>query len=242
MLLTIEDEQLNTSLSGMRSEVRKALTLQDAAQRLMERFRSEFAESVVLARTYATLPFRLLPEGDKQFAVSRYGELAEETRVLSLLGTAGTEAAWGHRYGSRDHLCIPLLSEEAVAEMPMVAALIHQLGNSLSWYQSVTQSSSSDAFGMFTESFFVKDASTARDALGRLMIPAQDFVRESGVRSVFGVGGSFIDSGINLVCIIFSREAFNETPSWLLRIPLILATSSRPLVSGENLYSTSENS
>jgi hypothetical protein len=89
---------------------------------------------------------------------------------------------------------------------------------------------------VFTDTFFVRDASEAVDSSGRLMIPARDFVREFDIRSVFGVGGEFLAEGIVVVCIFFSTELLNSTPKWLLRLPLVLATVTRSSVSEGKLY------
>lgn len=224
-------------MAQLRSEVRKASTVQEASQRLMDRFRVDFAESVILARTYATVPYRLLPVRDRDFVQSvaqtrnMADALGRETRVLSLLGTAGVEPAWGDRYKSRNHLGIPLFSEDVMAEIPMMAALIRQLGSSATWFDKRTPSAQGvESFGVFTGSFFVQNPSHARDQAGRLLIPAQEFVQQYNVRTVFGVGGEFLASRMVLVCIFFSNERLEQTPPWLLRLPLMLATATRPLV------------
>jgi hypothetical protein len=110
----------------------------------MENFRETFADSIALARTYATVPLSLLPEADRLFvenvveSAAVPEQLNENMRVLSLLGTAGVRPEWCQRQGSRGHLAIPLLSEDFVAGIPMLANLIQQLGSSRSWYQKHT--------------------------------------------------------------------------------------------------------
>ncbi len=245
MPLTLDAAAVEPLLAELRVEVRKGNTLQDASQRLMDRFQLEFAESLVLARTYATIPYGILPARDRAFvqSVAQTRSMAHllrpETRVLSLLGTAGIEPAWRDRCASRDHLGIPLLSEDAVAEIPMVAALTRQLGNSISWYEKRSPTPSAERFGVFTESFFITDPWRARDYAGRLLIPARQFVQTYNVNTVFGVGGQFLASRIILVSIFFSSESLQQTPPWLLRLPLILATATTPLVSRGKLYGPS---
>lgn len=46
---------------------------------------------------------------------------------------------------------------------------------------------------------------SARDAAGRRIIPAADFVSEQNVKTVFGTGGFYPD-GTLVVCIVFTRE------------------------------------
>jgi hypothetical protein len=54
------------------------------------------------------------------------------------------------------------------------------------------------------------DAATAKDSLGRLIIPAQDFVEEQGVKSVFGMGGFYPDNTL-IVIIVFARETLRRS-------------------------------
>jgi hypothetical protein len=238
-----ESEAAELTLAKMRSRARRGRSLQECCQSVMEDFAETFAESLALARTYATVPFNLLPEVDRLFverivqSQSANDLLNDNTRVLSLMGTAGVRPEWRQRYQSRGHLGIPLLSEDFVSEIPMLASLIQQLGSSRSWFQKHTGPSTHvNNFGVFTETFFVPDAVQSVDSAGRLMIPAQDFVQEYGVRSVFGVGGEFLIEGIVVVSIFFSTERLASTPKWLLRLPLLLATVTRSLVSEGRLY------
>jgi hypothetical protein len=248
MFLTEADAEL--MLAALRREALQGSTLQESLQRAMEDFHKNFVESVVLARTYATITFGALPARDRSFVVRAVTEkgnqshaLHQETPVLSLLGTAGVEQAWCDRYRSRGHLAIPLLSEEFVSGSPMVAGLVRQLGMSVDRvFRSMVFGSRAAAptgaedFGAFAESFFVRDAVRSRDHAGRLLIPAQDFVRTYGVRTVLGVGGQYSPAGMVLVCVVFSREALHQTPTWLLRLPLLLGTSTRQLVSEGKLF------
>jgi hypothetical protein len=236
------------TLAKMRAQARKGRSLQECCQRLMEDFHEAFTDSIVLARTYATVPFGLLPAPDRLFVeniVDRQGAgrlLNDDTRVLSLLGTCGVRPQWRNRYQSSGHLAIPLLSEEFVEGIPMLANLIQQLGSSRSWYQKYTGPSAQvNHFGVFTETFFVTDAAESVDSSGRLLIPAQDFVQEFNIQSVFGVGGEFMAEGIVVVTIFFSTEKLASTPKWLLRVPLLLATVTRSLVADGKLYAPDLN-
>ena len=244
MPLIENPETVDQSIAEIRRETRKGLTVQDAAQKFVQAFYSQFPDSTVLARIYATVPFGSLPERDRLFITSNTQEsqlqpaINDDTRILSLLGSTGKESAWCDRYQSKSHLGIPLLSEEVVAQLPMIAGLIDQIGSSARWYSKLsTASEKSDSFGLFTESFFVADAASSRDNMGRLLIPAQDFVAKYGVRSVLGVGGEFPNTGMILLCIIFSSEFLHETPGWLARLPLALGTITQQLVTAGDIYS-----
>jgi hypothetical protein len=229
-------------LVELRREARNRETVQEACQGVMQSLAARLSESLVLARVYMTVPWQNLPEADRVFARTVAGNLTaghllrNDTRVLSLLGTAGVEPEWRDRYSSRNHLAIPLLSPEFVAEIPMVAGLLDQLGSSVRWYGQMTPSAGRDTFGVFTGTFFVGDARTGRDHTGRLLIPAQDFVQHYGIRSVFGVGGQFHASGIILACIFFSNVTLEETPAWLLRVPVMIASVTQPLLDAGRIY------
>jgi hypothetical protein len=83
-----------------------------------------------LARVFVTLPFDALEPGQQAFAESVLGHRPESPRMkcLTLLATAGDEAAWNSRHSSTGHRALPLPSAAAVARSPMIAQLIRQLG------------------------------------------------------------------------------------------------------------------
>lgn len=231
-------------LADLRREARRAETVQQACQGVVQGIADRFTGALQLARVYLTVPWQILPEADKLFARMIAGNLVaghllrNDTRVLSLLGTAGAEPEWCDRYNSRGHLAIPLLSPEFVAGIPMVAGLMDQLGSSVHWYgHMASPSPGKETFGVFTGTFFVPDARTGQDSAGRLLIPAQEFVERYGIRSVFGVGGQFQSSGMMLICIFFTNQELEETPSWLLRLPVMIASVTLDLVSEGRIYS-----
>jgi len=242
MITLADSAAADKILSEVRREARSSETVQAACQRVMEGLVARLSSSLLLARAYLTVPWQNLPEADRLFARTVAANAASahllrnDTRVLSLLGTAGLEPSWRDRYSSSGHLAIPLLSPEFVAGIPMVAGLIDQLGSSVRWYGQISQGATKDTFGVFTGSFFVPDASSTRDSAGRLLIPAQDFVKRYGIRSVFGVGGQFQASGMILVCIFFSNVELDETPGWLLRLPLIIAGITQPLLASGRTF------
>jgi len=67
--------------------------------------------------------------------------------------------------------------------------------------------------------FYVADAKTERDTAGRLVIPAQDFVATYRVKTVFGMGGSYM-GGVFATYILFSRD---EVPKSVAQryVPLV---------------------
>ena len=64
--------------------------------------------------------------------------------------------------------------------------------------------------GRLSGTFYVEDASAARDNLSRPIIAAQDFVKDCGIRTVFGIGGGYITSAKFFTCICFTTQAIEK--------------------------------
>jgi hypothetical protein len=199
-------------------------TFEQEAQELMEALYSEFRSSLVLVRTFITVPYRRLPP-DIQRAVNDTSQVQgvrelvkPDTLVLTLAGTAGRELAWNDRRYSRGHRGIPLVSSKFVSTIPMVARLLRQMGLGIEWIDSGDVS-------LFDQSvasrlFYVPDAAVTVDAQRRKVIPDQNFVRAHGVKTVFGVGGSFVMSQSSLMAMIaFCSESVPKgVASWFSTI------------------------
>jgi hypothetical protein len=185
-------------------------TLEEAAQRFCDLFYGAFTDTT-LVRVFGTVPLGRLGRRELAFIDAliarepRPMRLGQNDPVLTLFGTRGIEPAWCSREASTGHLAIPLASEEFVAEIPMLARLLSELGfGSLgarngSWQFVSRVPAGSDGL------FFVGDARTATDERGRLIIPAAEFVERYHVRSVFGFGGEVAGQSMMLSTIVFSR-------------------------------------
>jgi hypothetical protein len=57
--------------------------------------------------------------------------------------------------------------------------------------------------------FYVGEASTARDDAGRAIIPARDFIDAHRIATVFGMGGAYVD-GTLAVAILFTQEPLDR--------------------------------
>jgi hypothetical protein len=218
------DDDFERFWSPVATEVGAASSLEGAAQAFCERFYAEFAESAVLVRAFVTLPFAALGQSERDVArtfAERAGHgalLGDATPVLTLLGTYGIEPRWRRRSESRGHLAIPLLSEELVGEIPMIARLLGEIGfpelrPGRDDWQFVKRVGGGDGL------FFVGDARTTTDERGRLIIPATEFVDRYGVRSVFGFGGPY-EGATFLSVIVFCRQAILRS-SAIRFVPLI---------------------
>jgi hypothetical protein len=199
----------STVLDELRTDIRACPSLERAAQQVAKRIHERFAEVAVLTRVYAVLKFGDLPADVTSF-VETLGKddpsrIVPATPVLTLLGTHGVKEEWCDRHRSRGHKGIPLLSGAFVDAIPMLARLLRELGIDLSWLDDAPEVATRRLLGGFNGTFYVQDAATARDGQGRRIIPAEDFVAEHGVKTVFGNGGFYPD-GTLVVCIVFTRE------------------------------------
>ena len=202
-------EDWPSTLDGVGEAARAAKSLEEACA-VTTRYLAKTFPSTVLARIYATMPYAKLPPAEKASVdalAAKAGQVTrEEMPVLVLLGTHGVEEAWCDRTRSRGHLAIPLISAAFVEGIPMMARLFKELGFDLSWLDEAPELNARKLMGGFNGVFFVDDARTVRDAAGRLVIPAQDFVSDYQVKSVFGMGGVYPD-GMLVSCIVFCRES-----------------------------------
>ena len=194
-----------------RPRVVAAGSLEGAAQELVDSLALRFGESVVLARTFAGVPFARLPERVQESArgfASAAGApaaLDAATPVLSLIGSQGREPEWRDRRLSKGHAGVPLLSSTFVEGIPMIAALLRTLGASLDWVDARDAAAVARLARPGTGQLFVADAASARDARGRRLVAAQDFVARHGVASVFGFGGRYPDNRL-LATVVFCRD------------------------------------
>jgi hypothetical protein len=186
-------------------------SLERAARRCVDAFYDAFQESVVLLRAFLTVAFETLPPFQRAFverlaaAHDAAEQLGAATPVLSLLATRGVEPYWNDRRSSQGHVGIPFLNSRFITGVPMVAALLKELGLSLDWIDRQDAGMLKRALGRSTGLFLVEHASSATDTLGRKIISAQDFVERYGIESVFGAGGAYFGGQI-LVYIAFCRH------------------------------------
>lgn len=204
-----------TAIQGVAKEnSESSSTICAAAQRLTDEVFNALDGSAVLARFYVTERYGDLPDAVRQFALDiaqKRGvghELRDGTPVLALAGTTGKEIAWCDRNRSQRHLAIPLTSSSLVDAIPMVAALLQQMGVGIDWLDKEDPyvDVSTNRLG---GNFYVRDASQATDLQGRKLIPAAEFVMKYDVRTVFGLGNAYADGRIG-VLIVFCRDIVPE--------------------------------
>ena len=187
-------------------------SLEEAAQGIVGVLREAFVDpatgesAFVLARMFLTQECAALPEEIQ--GVLPEGT-APATRCLTLLATDGEEPTWRDRRGSRGHQAIPLPSPEVLRQAPMVAALIEQLDVHP---DDVIRGTASDV--AITRADF--DVFHVPEAVGSPLVPAQDFVREYGVRSVLGCGG-LLPHGDLFALVLFSRTQIPRATAEVFR-------------------------
>lgn len=200
-----------TVLDELREQLRPCTSLEAVAATTASYLYATFSETTALARVYTLLPFRDLPRDVASFVENVVQEKGAglghtpDTPVLTLMGTHGARSEWCDRRKSVGHKGIPLLSMSFVESIPMLARLLKELGLDLAWLDEAPEVNARRLVGGFNGVFYVSDATSSRDALGRQIIPAQDFVASEGVKSVIGMGGFYPD-GTLVVAIAFTRE------------------------------------
>ncbi len=206
-----------------RSVGREPASVEEAAQTFAESFNDTF-ETVVLCRVFIVISFSRLPDPEQAYL---NGQLPHEERlrahtpVLVLLGTAGRAAPWSNRLLSEGHRAIPLLDVAYVSGIPMLAKLLADLQVDFSGLDDGRPIVTRKLLGSNNNAFFVDDARTSVDAQGRHIIPSREFVEGYGVRTVFGMGGSYAD-GTLLTAIVFTNELIDRLS--VGRFPSLIGT------------------
>lgn len=166
----------------------------------------------VLVRFFKTQRFGELDQNLRRFAVRMLGsaEASPTIKCLVLVASAGQRPEWNSTELSKGHLAIPLPSAEAVAKFPMISQLLSQMGVSVEALLGVDPNLVLD---MNEHSLGVFHVPEAR---GSSYVPAQEFVRENGVKSVVGFGGPF-STGDVFVVVLFSRVYIPRPTAELFR-------------------------
>jgi hypothetical protein len=213
-------------------------SVEAAAKSFVGAFFDGFTD-IALVRIFTVVPAGAVPARERAFAVrAAAGHLgfSDSTPVLTLLGTRGRDVAWNDRRVSNGHLCIPLLDRSFVDGAPMLAKLLADLDVDLSAFDDGRPIATRRLLGGKNGMFYVPDASTALDAQGRHIIADQSFVRRHSIRTVFGMGGAYLD-GTLVTSIVFctsapSRLVVDRFPSLIVSFKIATAE----LVANQRLF------
>jgi len=236
--------QIEALRDGLTRDLPATRTLATAAQLFVERLVGGFA-SVALARVFHVTALRRLPsdvQADAAAFASSAGRtvpLDASTPVLTLMGTAGDEPAWNDRTRSEGHRAIPLVDKRLVDGAPMIAALLAGLDVELAPLEVNGPIQLRFLSGGINARFYVPDARTTKDARGRLIIANEPFVANHGIRTVFGMGGAFLDGSL-IASILFTREELSAAE--VDRFPSFIGTfkiATGPLVEAGALLTSS---
>ncbi|MBW4570345.1 MAG: hypothetical protein KME31_20670 [Tolypothrix carrinoi HA7290-LM1] len=120
-------------------------------------------------------------------------------KCLTMLATVGDKPEWNSRHSSVGHKIIPLVSEDVVAQFPMISQLLKQFGLDVSM---VIRSGRQLIIGSEERKLNVFYVPVAK---GSPYIPSQEsFVIPFNIKSVLGFGG-LLPSGNLFAIIIFSK-------------------------------------
>lgn len=182
-------------------------SMEETAGRIVRYFYDNLIDGQTGGRACALVRF---------FKTHKYGQLDNELRTsagnmlgdvtafhdmkcLVLLATAGERPEWESRKTSTGHKAIPLPSENAVQQIPMIKNLIHQLGISVGMFVNPAPELLLDMEQKTYNVFHVPEAS------GSPYIPAQkEFVIPYGIKSALGFGG-MLPSGDIFAIIMFLK-------------------------------------
>ena len=193
---------------------------QQVAARIVDLFYDTFVDAntgeraCVLVRCFETAPYARLPLDYRDAADRLLAEIPSQPnmRCLTLQATRGMKQLWNDPATSVGHQAIPLPSAEIVRKAPMISRLLDQLGLPAEQLLA-TPSSTEIILDTLPRSFNVFHVPRAP---GSPFIPAQDFIKSNGVRSVVGLGGLLPDGELFAV-ILFCRVPISREVASLFR-------------------------
>jgi hypothetical protein len=225
--------------TAIRAEAQGLSYTQEVSQRIAHTIFREFEGAAALIRVYMTAEVSTLPAFNRAFVdqlVKVRGVaplLKENTLVLSLLGTAGIEPAWNRVAQSEGHVGIPLLGSEFVQSIPMISRLLLDLGVGLHWLDARNAGIGAEvSAGAISGLFYVEDARTTVDDQQRHVIPARSFVDHHGIRTVFGVGGTYMKPDDLIAVVCFTKETLrrHELLPYLALLTAIKSATARTVL------------
>jgi hypothetical protein len=179
-------------------EITNCAFVQESAQKFMDRVYEHFSASLVLVRLFLTVRYDQLPEEDRLFVDERGRQINsshlihDATPIFTQFGTRGSRPEWNNRRDSSFFRCIPLVSTSFVSSLSMLSkqfeSVEFDLGLIDAWQAKVVSSGHADQYrGLL----YIKDAGTAMDSKGRMIVPKQEFVTANNVKTTLGFGSGY---------------------------------------------------
>lgn len=203
----------------LRKSGERAKSMEEAADRIVRYLYDKLIDgrtgqhACALVRLFKTHYYEGLDDERQSFARKMLGDspATPEMKCLVLLATIGEKAEWTARSSSKGHQAIPLPSEQAVRQIPMIKNLIGQLGLDINMIVKPDPNLLLDMEQQTYNVFFVPEA------LGSLHIPAQEeFVIPHGIKSVLGFGG-VLPSGDMFTVIMFLKVGITQEVAALFK-------------------------
>lgn len=212
-LTNFTQEDMCRCAIALRSASANAKSMEEVADRVVRYLyehcidRHTDKPACALVRLFKTHLYRELPE-ELQDAARKIlpnhvpdDSLGQSIKCLTLMATAGDEPHWNSSKDSVGHKAIPLVDENFVKQIPMIARLIQQFGLEISTVlepmPDLLINSERKIHSTFI--FHVPRAVGSRD------IPAQaEFIIPYRVKSILGFGG-LLPSGNLFVVIMFAK-------------------------------------
>jgi len=155
-----------------------------------------------LVRLYETHAFSDLPTELRDFGRHLMPEesIDQNTKCLTLLGTAGDKPDWNDRHASKHHRAVPLPSAEAAGRFPMIVQLVRQFGVPLASLLEARAETVHELDQKTYNVFYVPESHIR----GSYIPAQQDFVIPYNIKSALGFGG-ILPSGNLFAVMMFSR-------------------------------------
>ncbi len=229
LLKGTSESDLRALVPEMLGDLGSIESIEEASQRLTRSLYERLQGQAALVRVFHSFEYGALPEELQQVATDANEgvEPADTARYLSLLGTYGEEEAWRRRERSQGHRAIPL-SRASISSIPMLSRLFQQVGFDIGVVlgeadPDITTDGVERSFGVFH----------VENALGSPHIPAQDFVRQHGIQSVFGTGVMLPQGDISLLLAFCSVPTSAAVASSLSSLMAVFWQTLAPLVDEE---------
>ena len=230
----------------LKERCKELSSLEEIAQELMNTFCQVFItdsgkSAFVLSRFFKSCIYEELPDDIKIYIQHQEGkeEVPAQNKYLTLLGTSGDLEEWKCRKESKDHQVLPLYDYKTTNNIPMLSALINQIGFDI--FEAVKHDKNIiiNKINMEEHDFGIFCVEEAR---GSKHIPKQaEFVEPFGIKSVIGFGGVYKTDNIYAI-IVFSREKISSEKAkmFLSLNPSVKLTTLRHEMTG-NIFKMEDN-